>query len=167
MVEEPHVIGDLFCMHSCAGCWLSSSRSVRREQSKERNCSSELLCSSFGYYWILRNLFHAMLVQRLKICAKLSAFYPSQHLWASRGCFWFYRWKIYTLYTSVFHFCQTQTPIITTQLWGGEARVCLWTRQIEREWWRYVVSLMAQFGFCLESGLMFSLLSKYLHCLPS
>lgn len=32
--------------------------------------------------------------------------------------------RLYTLYTSVFHFCQTQTLIITTELWGNEC-VCV------------------------------------------
>lgn len=32
--------------------------------------------------------------------------------------------RLYTLYTSVFHFCQTQTPIITTELWGYGLCVC-------------------------------------------
>ena len=37
--------------------------------------------------------------------------------------------RLYTLYTSVFHFCQTQTPIITTELWGYGVCVCVCVRQ--------------------------------------
>ena len=47
---------------------------------------------------------------------------------------------------------------------------CVWDREFVcawEQWWRYVVSLRARFGFCLESGLMFSLLSKYLLCPPA
>lgn len=61
-----------------------------------------------------------------QICTKLSAFCPSQPLWVSRGCLWFCRWMIDAPYTSVFHFCWMQTPIITPELWGNDVCVCAW-----------------------------------------
>lgn len=74
--------------------------------------------------------------------------------------------RVYALYTSEFHFCQTQTPIITTELWGSENCLFVWVRATERKslsvressggamWYRWGPSLVFVWNqaWCLVSS---------------
>lgn len=75
----------------------------------------------------------AMLAQSLRIAPNCLLFAQVNPCGSHEDVSGFIDGRLYTLYTSVFHFCQTQTPIITTELWGYGVCVCVCVCLYERD----------------------------------